>query len=369
MARISYLAVLGGAVLCYAALGAVLRVLPTLVDDPAVLGLLVGAPALTAVLTRPAGGRLADRAGPAPVMFAGAVLMGAGVIPALVWSDTAALLWSRLAVGAGEGAMMSATVLWLLRLAGPGRRGQALGHIGLANYAGLTAGPLLASALGAARAPVFLAAVLLPLAGALLAIRAERPAAERSPSTQPGVLADLLVPGAALLLVNVGYVAFLAFGAATSGTALVVPVFAAGVIAVRTVGATVPDRLGGRRTIVAAAPLAAAGLLAIALGGSPAIAIAGTALLAVGQGLAVPALGLLALARIPAERHGTAAGLFFAFFDAGVGAGGPLAGGVARLTSPAGALVLAAGAVTTAGLMSSGRGRRLARAPAPAESQ
>ena len=66
----------------------------------------------------------------------------------------------------------------------------------------------------------------------------------------------------------------------------------------------------------------------------------------------MPALGLLALARVPAASHGAAAGLFFAFFDAGVGAGGPLVGGVARLTSPAGALVMAAGAVAGAGAIS-----------------
>jgi MFS family permease len=351
MTRASYLAVLAAAVLCYAALGAVLRVLPALVDDPVTLGLLVGAPALTAVVTRPGGGGLADRLAPAPVMFAGAALMGAGVVPALAWSSEEALLGSRLVVGAGEGVMMAAAVLWLLRLAGPARRGQALGHIGLANYAGLTAGPLLASALGLARAPVFAAAALLPVAGVLVAIRARRPAAQPSPAAHRGELAGIFIPGVALMLVNVGYVALLAFGGAAAGTAAVLPVFAAGVVAVRTFGASVPDRLGGRRTILLAAPLAAAGLLATGLGGTPAVAIAGTVLLAAGQGFGVPALGLLALSRVPPERHGTAAGLFFAFFDAGVGAGGPLVGGVARLTTPGGALVAAAGAVAAAGLL------------------
>ena len=45
----------------------------------------------------------------------------------------------------------------------------------------------------------------------------------------------------------------------------------------------------------------------------------------------------------------TAAGLFFSFFDAGVGAGGPFVGWIARLTSPGGALLAAAGAVASAG--------------------
>jgi len=352
--RSSYLAVLGAAVLCYAALGAVLRILPELVEDRAALGLLVGAPAITGVLMRPLGGRLADRVDPARVVLAGALAMALGVLPALAWSGTGALLLSRLLVGAGEGAMMAATVLWLLRLAGPERRGQALGHVGLANYAGLTIGPLLADALSLAREAVLIAAALLPLLGVLSALAAERPRADEAAAdarADGSVLAEVLWPGVALMLVNVGYVAFLAFGGAAAGTALVVPLFAAGVIATRTLGARVPDRLGGRRTVLAAAPVAAAGLLLAGLAGPGAtgLALAGTLLLAVGQGFAVPGLGLIALAGVSPERHGAAAGLFFAFFDAGVGLGGPLTGVVARVTTAQGALLAAAAAVLAAG--------------------
>ena len=123
MPRASYLAVLGAAVLCYAALGAVLRILPALTGDPRGARPARRRPALTAVVTRPAGGRLADRRARA-VMAAGALVMAAGVVPALRRPRPGALLASRLLVGAGEGAMMSAAALWLLRLAGPERRGR-----------------------------------------------------------------------------------------------------------------------------------------------------------------------------------------------------------------------------------------------------
>src|SRR4051794_39596199 len=248
--RRDYAAVLGAAVCCYAALGAVLRILPDLVAAPAVLGLAVGAPALTALVTRPAGGRAADRAGPRRVLVAGALVMAMGAAPALAARSPAALVGSRLLVGAGEGAMMAAAVLWLLRLAGAGRRGRALGHIGLANYAGLAAGPLLADALGGATR-VLTAAALLPLAAAAL-IRGRR-APDASGADEPRSAAALLrataLPGAGLALVNVGYVALIGFGTAAArangvGAAkLVVPVFAAGVIAARTAGAPVPDPL------------------------------------------------------------------------------------------------------------------------------
>src|SRR4051812_11164392 len=135
---VAYAAVLGTALCCYAALGAVLSIAPREVIDhlgggAAEAGLAVGAPALTGLLSRPLGGRLADRVGPRVPLIAGAVTMAAAAVPAAVSATLGAFVASRLAVGVGEGLMMSAAVLWLLRLAGPGRRGRALGHIGLSN--------------------------------------------------------------------------------------------------------------------------------------------------------------------------------------------------------------------------------------------
>jgi predicted MFS family arabinose efflux permease len=158
-------------------------------------------------------------------------------------------------------------------------------------------------------------------------------------------------PGAGLLLVNTGYAALLAFGpeaAAGRGAALVVPVFAVSVVAARTAGASIPDRAGSRRTVRCAAPLAAAGLLGTAFAPGTAATVAAVIALAAGQALAVPALGVLALTRVPPARQGAAAGLFFACFDAGVGIGGPAAGVLARATGPRGALTGAALAVACA---------------------
>src|SRR4051794_34290917 len=114
--RASYTLVLGVALLCYAALGAVLRLLPSYVPDqlhagPLALGFAVGAPAMTAVITRPLGGRQADRRGPAPVLIFGALVMAAATLPLVAVSSLPALIGSRLATGAGEGLMMSAAVL------------------------------------------------------------------------------------------------------------------------------------------------------------------------------------------------------------------------------------------------------------------
>src|SRR4051812_5395344 len=107
----AYARVLAAALLCYAALGAVLRALPGHLTDlgagPVAIGIAVGAPAITGLVARPGGGRLADRVGPRVVLPVGAAIMTAGVAPALDDSVLAQVA-SRLLVGIGEGLMMSA---------------------------------------------------------------------------------------------------------------------------------------------------------------------------------------------------------------------------------------------------------------------
>jgi len=153
------------------------------------------------------------------------------------------------------------------------------------------------------------------------------------------------------MLVNFGYVALLSFGAAAateqrSGiAALVIPVFGVGVIASRTILAGIPDRLGAARTLSIAVTLEAVGLAGLAAATTAPTALVALVVLSVGQGVAVPSLGLLALASVPPSRHGRTAGAFFAYFDAGVGLGGPAVGLAAHAADPSGAPFAAAGAV------------------------
>jgi MFS family permease len=159
------------------------------------------------------------------------------------------------------------------------------------------------------------------------------------------------------MLVNVGYAALVSFGAsaiAANGAraaGLVIPVFAAVVILARGLAGSVPDRFGAERTLLVCCPLTAAGLCGVALATSTALVLVSLVVLAAGQAFAVPALGAIAVRRSPSAQHGATAGLFFAWFDAGVGLGGPVSGLAARLSDASGALLSASFAVALAPLV------------------
>lgn len=288
------------------------------------------------------------------MVVAGALVMAAGVLPA--WQRSlAALVVSRLLVGAGEAVMMSATVLWLLRIAGEEHQGRSLGHIGLANYAGLTVGPLLVEAIGLHHTGrLWVLAAVLPLLGAAAAAAvrtAATPVERQEPTRIVEMIRRTARPGVGLLLVNVGYVAVLSFGATVVARhglavgALIVPVFGAGVIVSRLALGSLPDRLGARRVLAVSALVEAAGLVIFALSGAEVLTVAALVVLAVGQGLAVPSLGLLAVRHVAEHQRGAASGAFFAWFDAGVGLGAPAVGLVARVAAPDVAVLVAGLAV------------------------
>jgi MFS family permease len=378
----AYACVLGAAVACYAALGAVLRVMPTYVPHSLgggsfEVGLAVGAPSITGAVLRPLGGRWADRFGSRPMVITGAIVMTIGVVPAVV-SSYGALIASRLLIGAAEAVMMSAAVVWLLRLAGANRRGRSMGHIGLANYAGLTLGPLLVEAFGAENHPgrVWVLAAVLPLIGAaavLLSGSVSPPTVQRHEQVSTlRMVVRTGRPGIGLLLVNVGYVAVLSFGSTvvmTHGLALgaaIVPVFAGGVIVSRAAMGSLPDRLGAVLVLAVSVVVEGAGLCVFATSHSAAIVVGALIVLAIGQGLAVPSLGVLAIGGVSEEQHGAAAGAFFAWFDGGVGLGGPAVGALARLMNPQDAVVAAGVAVIgVLPVVLPGRVRRRRDAEAP----
>lgn len=335
------------ALLAFLSIGAALPVLPAYVRGPLhasdlSVGIVVGAFALTAVVCRPLAGRQADRRGRRVVLAAGAVVMTLGGLLYLVADSVPTLVAARLAIGAGEGAVYTAGATWAVDLAPPDRRGLALGLFGLAVWGGLSLGPLFGELLrsGVGYDGVWVLTAALPAAAALVAMRLPEPALElrESARTRIALLPRAAYrPGLALALANVGYaslagfvVLFLRSRGIGSG-ATVFTAFAVAVFASRLVLSRIPDRAGARRTATAAGVVEALGLAVISLAHSLAVALAGAVVVGVGFSMLFPSLALMVVGSVGEDRRGSALGAFTAFFDVGMGLGGPLAGATASL--------------------------------------
>jgi MFS family permease len=350
------------ATLCaFLAVGAVLPVLPRYVRGPigagdVAVGVVVGAFAFTAVVTRPWAGRLADSRGRRPVVVAG--LLGMALAGALLYvpAGVPGLIVARCVLGAAEGFVFTGASTWIVDLAPEDRRAQSIGLFGLAIWGGLSVGPLIGEALRAlgGYGAVWAFAVLGPLAGA--AIAARQPAAPPPVEHfERGRLIprETVGPGIALALANAGYATMAAFVALRVGShgAAVFTAFAASVVATRLALGRLPDRVGPRATAVAAGCAESAGLAIIALSGSWVPALAGGIVMGWGFSLLYPSLALVVVERVGEARRGAALGAFTAFFDAGVGLGGPLAGAVAALAGYGAAFWVAAGLAALAAVI------------------
>jgi MFS family permease len=335
------------ALLAFVAIGAALPTLPTYVRGPLgsgdlAVGIVVGAFAITSVVCRPVAGRQADRRGRRVVLVAGALAMTAGGILYLLSDSVATLILARLVVGAGEGSVYTAGATWAVDLAPENRRGFALGLFGLAVWGGLSLGPLAGELLRSSEgySAVWILTAALPAMGALVATQLPEPAVARVDASlpRPALFPKAAHrPGVALALANVGYAALAGFvvlalkSRGVSGGASVFTAFAAAVFASRLVLSRVPDRAGARRTATAAGLLEALGLAVIAASHSLGMALLGALIVGVGFSMLFPSLALMVVGEVADDHRGSAMGAFTAFFDVGVGLGGPIAGATAAL--------------------------------------
>lgn len=342
---LGFIGLFAAALLNFIALGAVLPVLPRYVHGPigrgdVAVGAVIGIFAVTAVIARPFAGRLTDSRGRRSVVIAGSVACALAGLVYLIPAGLPGLLLARLLTGAGEALVFTAGATWAVDLAPAHRRGQAIGLFGVALWSGLAIGPIVGEALrsSAGYSAVWTLAATSPVLAALVALRL-------TDSHQPGARSagqrllppGALRPGIALALANVGYAAmagFVVLHLAHRGVghgATVFTAFAASVVTTRLLAGRLPDRAGAIPAALGAFAAESCGLALIALAGSLPVALAGAVVMGAGFSCLFPALALLVLGNSDDAERGAKMGAFTAFFDAGVGLGGPLAGGIAVL--------------------------------------
>ena len=277
----------------------------------------------------------------------------------------------RLVTGVGEALVFVGAATIIIDLAPEGRRGEALSLYSLGLWGGLAVGPFLGElVLGDDRYDaVWLAAAGCSLASALiaLALPETRPQAAAE-AARPGRLIHpaALGPGLVLVASVAGFAGFNAFVAlyardlGLGGAGAVFLLFSAIVVGIRIFGRRIPDRVGPKKAAGSALVLLAAGLLTIGLWNEPIGLYVGTAIFAVGQALAFPALMSLAVAAAPPAERSAVVGTFSACADVGFAVGALALGGVAAAGGYdavflVGALSSVAGAFLLARLPSLGR--------------
>lgn len=341
----------------FTAIGMTIQVMPGYTHErfgagPVIAGLTVTIGSLATMVARPMSGRLADQRGGRRVAIAGATLALLGGIGHLFAANLVTLIVARLFLGAGEGALFTGSVGWILEHTDQSQRGKVAGHFGLAMWMGLASGPMFGNAIlsfGSYRA-VWFGAIILPML-ALTTVASTKPEASRAIAgadfRRTLIPRAAWVPGASGVFSSLGYGVIAAFlvprfaALHFPGERFALTVFGVAFMIMRFVGSGYADRLGGRRVLSWAFAIEAAGLAGLAVANVEWLAYAATALTGAGLSLLIPSVtSLVTEAADPRERT-AALGAVTSAWDLGVAIGGPL-GGVVAGSSNAGPFALGA---------------------------
>ncbi len=341
----------------FGAIGMTIQVMPAYAHErfganAITAGMAVTIGSLATMISRPVAGRFADQSGGRRVAMAGAVLGLIGGIGHVVATNLPVLILARLFLGAGEGALFTGSVGWVLAQAAQSQRGKIAGHFGLSMWMGLACGPMLGTALlafGNYRV-VWIAATILPMLAWLLvaSTRSESRGASGGANIRRAWFPKAAwVPGASGAFASIGYGIIAAFlvprfaALEFAGQNFALTVFGIAFMITRFLGSGYADRCGGRWVLLSAFLIESMGLAGLYFTNVEWLAFASTALTGAGLSLLIPSVtSLVTEAADPRERT-AAVGAVTSAWDLGVAVGGPL-GGLVAGASDAGPFALGA---------------------------
>lgn len=327
------------------------------------VGLAVGAFAISAIGLRPFFGRAMDRRGRRPFLLGSLVLLAVACLGFTVAASVAAVVALRVLQGAAGAAFYTTSAALVIDLTPPERRATGIARFSLFLYGGLAVGPSLAEAVirGWGFDAAWLLATGLAVVGLLCVLPFAEPVVERvgertatrTRLLHPGALA----PGLVLLMPSVGYAAVVGFstlyadavGLAWGG--LLYASFATTVILARLLAGNVADRFGHKRVTFPGLAAAALGLALLAGLRLPASAVAGVVLFGLGFAFVFPALMALTMDRISDRERGEGVATFTAFMDVGLGGGGFVIGVLVETSGFTAAFSLAAALCALGGVV------------------
>jgi len=346
------LPIMGVVFVGFLVVGVAMPVLPLYVHDglgfgPFVVGLVAGSQFAASLISRPWAGNYSDGRGAKRAVVLGLLAASASgllyLCSLLIRHDpeasVAVLLLGRAVLGGAESFIITAAVSWGLAIVDRRNTGKVIAWIRSAMFAAFAIGAPVGSALYAGYGIVAIALVtaLAPLA--TLPLIAPLPAVVpvlRARISFAKVFGQVWVPGFGSALGSVGFGAVTTFAALlfadrgwTQGW-LAYTAYALAFILARVFFSHAADRFGGAKVALFCVLIETAGQALMWLAVRPELALLGAALTGFGFSLVYPGFGVEAVRRVPAQSRGLAMGAYTAFLDLAQGLASPALGLVAK---------------------------------------
>lgn len=352
-------------------IGLPIAVIPGYVHDVlgfnAVLaGVVIAAQYVATLLIRPAAGRLADNLGTKrtityglyAIAASGALTLLATLLHTWPMYSLCVLVVARLLLGVGQGMVGVGTSSWGIGQVGPEHTAKVISWNGIASYGAIAIGAPLGVVMTADLGFHSLGVVLLALPVLGLYLLRKRPSV-------PVVRGDRLpfwaafgrvAPfGLGLCLASIGYGTLTTFitlyylEQGWAGAAFCLTAFGACFILARLLFINAINHYGGFTVAFACLTVETVGFIFLWLAPSPIFALIGASLAGFGLSLVYPALGVLAIERVPPASRGSGLGAFAVFFDIALALAGPLMGALAA-SAGYGPIFLCAAGLSMVGL-------------------
>ena len=329
------------------------------------VGFVVGIFSVVALASRFVSGAVADRRGRKPAFLIGLASCAAAGFAYLLPIGVGGAYLGRTLQGFGEACLYTGAATWVIELGGLHRSGQALGYLSSGIWGGISAGPVVGQWIGSFEAAALFQALSALVAFALLLFVPEHYHPERNRRSAGWMPRGLLLAGFSVGFVNVHYPVITAFLVLhlsryeDSGPAAF-SAYAAVILLSRLFLGSLPDRLKPGRLYQSGLACMALGLVVIAMGPGPKLAVAASGLLGFGFSFPWSCVATTILRRTAAGDRGAVISALSAFYDAFVGASAFVAGLVADRFGYSAAFGMAAASLVAAAVM----GRTLFSEPA-----
>jgi MFS family permease len=297
------------------------------------VGFAIGIFSFVALAARFVSGPMADTRGRKTTFATGLICCALAGAVYLAPLGLTGVYLARVLQGFGEAFLYTGAATWAIEIAGVHRSAQALGYVSSGIWGGMSAGPVLGSWVGSFEHAAAIQTLLALLGFALLIRVPERYKPHPHPAKRVWLPRSLIKPGIAVGFVNVHYpviTGFLILHLARHGNSgrAAFSAYALVILCSRFFLGSLPDRVHPRITYYTGLAFMTAGMLSLAAGPPPLLAIGAAALL--GFGFSFPWSSVLSsvLRKTPDREHGSAIGILGAFYDLFVGFGSFAAGTV-----------------------------------------